>query len=70
MTENWSEVQIAEFKEAFALFDVDGDGSITVEELRTVFSSLGQNPSDQELRDMIADVDEDGSGEIDFDEFL
>ena len=32
----WSEEQITEFKEAFALFDKDGDGTITLSELRTV----------------------------------
>ena len=57
----WSEEQIAEFKEAFALFDQDGDGTITLPELRTVMQSLGQSPSDQELIDMINEVDEDGN---------
>ena len=65
-----SEEQIAEFKEAFKLFDKDGDGTITIEELGTVMKSLGQNPTEQELRDMIKDVDDDGSGEIEFEEFL
>ena len=46
MTQTWSEDQIAEFKEAFALFDTDGDGTITLDELRTVMQSLGQTPSD------------------------
>ena len=69
-TTNWSEDQIAEFKEAFALFDKDGDGTITLPELRTVFSSLGQNPTDQELQDLINEVDDDGNGEIEFEEFL
>ena len=32
--------------------------------------SLGQKPSEAELHDMIGEVDEDGSGEIDFDEFI
>ena len=36
-----SEEQIAEFKEAFKLFDKDGDGTITIEELGTVMKSLG-----------------------------
>lgn len=31
-----SEEQIAEFKEAFSLFDKDGDGTITTKELGTV----------------------------------
>ena len=65
-----SEEQIAEFKEAFALFDNDGDGAITTEELGRVMRSVGQNPSDQELKDMVSEVDADGSGEIEFSEFL
>ena len=49
-----------EFKEAFALFDKDGDGSITTKELGTVMRSLGQNPTESELQDMINEVDADG----------
>lgn len=61
---------IAEFKEAFALFDKDNDGTITTTELGTVMRSLGQAPTDSELQDMINEVDVDGSGTIDFQEFL
>jgi len=49
MADQLSEEQIAEFKEAFSLFDKDGDGTITTNELGTVMRSLGQNPTEAEL---------------------
>jgi calmodulin len=67
---SFTEEQIAEFKEAFSLFDKDGDGTITTKELGTVMRSLGQNPTEAELQDMINEVDADGNGTIDFPEFL
>ena len=38
-------------------------------ELSTVMRSLGQNPTDAEVQDMINEVDVDGSGAIEFPEF-
>jgi calmodulin len=43
---------------------------ITTLELGTVMRSLGYNLSEMELDDMIREVDADGSGTIDFPEFL
>ncbi|TVY64325.1 Calmodulin [Lachnellula suecica] len=45
-------------------------GQITTKELGTVMRSLGQNPSESELQDMINEVDADNNGTIDFPEFL
>ncbi|ODQ64286.1 calmodulin [Nadsonia fulvescens var. elongata DSM 6958] len=68
MADQLSEQQISEFKEAFSLFDKDSDGQITSKELGTVMRSLGQNPSESELADMISDIG--NGGNIDFPEFL
>ena len=51
----------SELKEAFKLFDKDGDGTISTTELGTVMRSMGQNPTEQELTDMITEVDGDGN---------
>ncbi|XP_073649149.1 troponin C, skeletal muscle isoform X1 [Tursiops truncatus] len=65
-----SEEMIAEFKAAFDMFDADGGGDISVKELGTVMRMLGQTPTKEELDAIIEEVDEDGSGTIDFEEFL
>merc|ERR1712226_833182 len=65
-----TEEQIAEFEEHFSIFDKDGSGTITIEELGTVMRSLGQNPTEKELQDMINEVDGDGNGIVNFPEFL
>ena len=62
--------QIADFKEAFSLFDHDENGSISAKELGEVLKALGQNPSKNELSDMINEVDVDGNGTVEFAEFV
>ena len=62
--------QIAELREAFSLFDKDRNGTITAWNLGTVMKSLGQNPTEVELQDMINEVDANHNGVIEFPEFL
>ena len=57
-------------KEAFTLYDKNGDGFITTMELRTAMNALGQKPSPSEIADIIKEFDTDGNGTIDFNEFL
>lgn len=70
MAENLTEEYRAEMKEAFALFDKDGDGKITVEEIKAVIISMGQTPSDEEAQEMMQNMDKDGNGTVEFEEFL
>jgi len=65
-----SEEQIAEYKEAFNLFDKNGDGTISEAELKGVMESLGYKPTSKELQDMMHEVDIDNNGTIEFDEFV
>lgn len=57
---NRNNLPIAEFREAFRLFDKDGDGTITKEELGRVMRSLGQFARAEELRTMLQEIDIDG----------
>ena len=49
-----------EYQDAFRLFDKDGDGNITKEELGRVMRSLGQFANQEELSDMMDELDIDG----------
>ena len=57
---------LLEYEEAFKLFDRNGDENITPSELGTVMRSLGLNPTDPELQDMIDEVDIDGKENMNF----
>ena len=70
LVDELTEDQIAEFKEAFSVFDKNGDGKIIINELGTVLRSLGQTPTEAELQDIIKETDANGNGTIDFTMFL
>jgi len=61
--------ELFELKQGFAIYDKDSDNSITAEEMATVMRALGFNPTEAEVIDMVASVDKDMNGTIDFDEF-
>lgn len=54
-----------EMRMAFKVFDRDGSGSISSDELRLVMRQLGENLTDQEIDEMLQEADKDGNGLID-----
>ncbi|CAD8143331.1 unnamed protein product [Paramecium pentaurelia] len=70
MDQQLTEDQIANYKEAFSLFDKDGDNKIKVDDLGLLIRSLNQNPTETEISEMKNDVDPDSTGMVDFPEFL
>lgn len=58
-----------ELKEAFDLFDVDKNGVISAQELHSVLKKLGEKCSMKDCVKMIGQVDVDGDGSVNFDEF-
>mmetsp|Transcript_29921 Transcript_29921/g.88966 ORF Transcript_29921/g.88966 Transcript_29921/m.88966 type:complete len:519 (-) Transcript_29921:688-2244(-) len=59
----------ADLKETFDMFDKDGGGTISLDELREVMKKMGQTLTERELLEVFNEVDADKNGEIDFDEF-
>ncbi|KAL8161213.1 hypothetical protein V2J09_012702 [Rumex salicifolius] len=56
-------------REAFSVYDMDGNGSISAEELMEVMRGLGDECTVADCRKMISAVDSDGDGNISFEEF-
>jgi len=65
-----TEDQKNEIREAFDLFDIDGSGSIDAKEIKVAMRALGFEPTKEEIKKMIADVDKDRSGTVEYSEFL
>ncbi|XP_055380451.1 uncharacterized protein LOC129611341 [Condylostylus longicornis] len=59
-----------EILKAFRLFDDDETGKISFKNLKRVARELGENLTDEELREMIDEADLDGDGEVNQEEFL
>ncbi|WAR18646.1 CALM-like protein [Mya arenaria] len=59
-----------EIREAFKIFDKDGNGLISPGELRGVMGNLGEKLTDEEVEEMIKEADLDGDGMINYEEFV
>ena len=60
----------SELQDKFLLFDVDGDKVINRKELGAVMRSFGENPTEEDLNDLMKELDADGSETLEFKEFL
>ena len=70
MVEEDAEAMQQELKEAFRLYDKEGNGYITTHTLKEILKELDDKITSEELDMMIAEIDSDGSGTVDFDEFM
>jgi Ca2+-binding EF-hand superfamily protein len=59
-----------ELKEAFRFYDKEGEGFLTIDTLKGILLELEPDLTNETLQEIIHEVDEDGSGTIDFDEFM
>uniref|UniRef100_A0A7S0QUV2 EF-hand domain-containing protein n=1 Tax=Pyramimonas obovata TaxID=1411642 RepID=A0A7S0QUV2_9CHLO len=57
-------------RNAFIQFDLDHSGTIDCTELRATLQSMGHECTEEEVYLMMAKVDDNGSGTLDFSEFL
>lgn len=59
-----------EFKEAFRVFDKDGNGFTSAAELRHIMTTLGEKMTDAELDEMLDMAEVDGDGQINYEEYV
>ncbi|KAL1417041.1 hypothetical protein MTO96_027243 [Rhipicephalus appendiculatus] len=59
-----------EIREAFKVFDRNGDGFVSAAELRHVMTTMGEKLTHEEVDEMIREADQDGDGRINYEEFV
>jgi calmodulin len=59
-----------DIREAFKVFDKDGNGFIDASELKHVMTNLGEKLTEEEVNEMIKEADTDGDGQINYEEFV
>merc|ERR1719516_165971 len=70
MLEDDEEQMKEELKEAFRIYDKEGQGFITNDILKEILREIDATLTENDLDHIIEEVDEDGSGTMDFDEFV
>lgn len=63
-------VRRMDVKSAFRIFDRNGDGKISAEDVQKMLMRLGERCSLEECRGMVRAVDTNGDGVVDMDEFV
>merc|ERR1712080_684038 len=59
-----------ELKEAFRIYDREGQGFITTDVLKEILREIDTTLTEEDLDNIIEEVDDDASGTLDFDEFV
>ena len=68
--QNVTNNQRKEYTQAFEVFDKDKDGFVSRQELKTIMRSLGQNPSEDDIEELMVTADSNQDGKISYDEFM
>ncbi|KAG5548535.1 hypothetical protein RHGRI_014028 [Rhododendron griersonianum] len=64
------EVKTSDIHNTFRVFDLDGNGKISMEELWEVMKKIGEKCNLESCRKLVKGVDKDGDGLVDLDEFM
>merc|ERR1712046_90543 len=65
-----NESQIKSLRDTFMSLDKNGDGCLTVQEMKDGIAKAGLKEIPADLQQIMQDIDSDGSGQIDYTEFL
>ena len=63
---NLTEKEVKDLREIFDLMDKDSGGTLSIEEIKQLMEMLGMKMPPDELEDLVASIDVDGSGQVDF----
>ena len=64
------EDKVAEYKEAFDMFDRNKKGTISIGDIVKIMKNFGYPMTKEEARSLVSNVDASGDGEVDFEEFV